>query len=100
MNYWAPKGPSIEYVVADDDVLIHLGGTIDVSCREELKAVLYLAMVTARNVTGKADELTCLYVGTVMLLGQTADHLRTRGRPLHIVNPRPVVPRLLVTLQR
>ena len=100
MNYWAPKGPSIDYVVAGDDVLIHLGGTVDVSCREELKAALYLAMVTARNVIIEADELAFLDVGTVMLLGQTADHLRNRGRALHIVNPRPVVRRLLVTLHQ
>jgi len=100
MNYWAPKGPSIDYVVAGDDVLISLGGTVDVSCRDELKAALYLAMVTARNVTIDAHELTYLDVGTVMLLGQTADHLANRGRSLHIVNPRPIVQRLLVTLHR
>lgn len=100
MNYWAPKGPSIDYVVAGEDVLISLGGTVDVSCRDELKAALYLAMVTARNVTVDAGELAFLDVGTVMLLGQTADHLRHRGRALHIVNPRPLVRRLLITLHR
>jgi len=100
MNYWAPKAPSIDYVVAGDDVLIGLSGTVDVSCRDELKAALYLAMVTARNVTVDAGELVFLDVGTVMLLGQTADHLRQRGRSLHIVNPRPLVRRLLITLHR
>jgi len=100
MNYWAPKGPSIDYVVVGDDVLINVGGSVDVSCRDELKAALYLAMVTARNVTIDARELTYLDVGTVMLLGQTADHLRNRGRALHVVNPRPVVRRLLITLRR
>ena len=100
MNYWVPPGPSIDYVVAGEDVLIHLGGTIDASCRDDLKAALYLAMVTARNVTVDAGELAFMDVGTVMLLGQTADHLRNRGRLLHIVNPRPVVRRLLITLHR
>jgi anti-anti-sigma factor len=100
MNYWAPKGPSIDYVVVGDDVLINVGGSIDVSCRDELKAALYLAMVTARNVIIDASALTYLDVGTVMLLGQTADHLHNRGRALHVVNPRPVVRRLLITLRR
>ena len=100
MNYWAPEGPSIDYVVAGDDVLISLSGTVDVSCRDELKAALYLAMVTARNVTVDAGNLAFLDVGTVVLLGQTADHLRHRGRVLHIVNPRPLVRRLLITLHR
>src|SRR3954452_18500844 len=100
MNYWAPRGPAIDYVVAGDDVLIKLSGTVDVSCREEMKAALYLAMVTARNVVLGAADPALVDVGTVMLVGQTADHLRNRGRTLHVVNPRPSVRRLLITLHQ
>src|SRR3954449_9884551 len=100
MNYWAPKRPSIDFVVAGDDVLIKLSGTVDVSCRDEMKAAFYLAMVTARNVILDAADLALVDVGTVMLVGQTADHLRNRGRTLHVVNPRPSVRRLLMTLHQ
>jgi len=100
MNYWAPQGPAIDYVVAGDDVLVKLSGTVDVSCRDEMKAAFYLAMVTARNVILDAADLALVDVGTVMLLSQTADHLRKRGRALHVVNPRPSVRRLLITLHQ
>src|SRR3954467_11641467 len=98
MSYWSPSGPAIDYVVAEDDVLITLRGAVDGSCREALKAALYLAMVTARHVTPRADALAFLDVGTVRLLGETAEHLRDRGRTLCLVNARPGVRRLLRTL--
>jgi anti-anti-sigma regulatory factor len=100
MNYWAPKRPSIDFVVAGDDVLIKLSGTVDVSSRDEMKAAFYLAMVTARNVVLDAAELAVVDAGTVMLLSQTADHLSKRGRSLHVVNPRPSVRQLLITLHQ
>ena len=97
MSYWSTGLPSVSYVVADDEVLITLSGAVDAMCRETLKAALYVAMVSARNVTLDCDELAFVDVGTVMLLARTADHLADRGRALHLVNPRPGVRRLLAT---
>ena len=90
---------SLDCLVVGEQVLARLRGEIDISNGDAFRARLDQAAAAGHDLILDLADLTFLDTTGAGIIADTADRLRALGRTLAVVNPRPIVRRLLVLLQ-
>lgn len=92
------RAARLDHVERERDVHACLHGEIDLGHREMVQAALNELIATGKDISINVADLDFMDVGTAKLLMQAADEARRHGHDLRVVNPQPIVRRLLILL--
>ena len=98
MSRKSTETASVDHCIRGEVVVAHVRGEFDVNSRDMLSSALDQMAATGKHLVIKLDELEFMDIGTASLFQRTAEQLAGRGQSVTVVDPSPIVRRLLILL--